>query len=211
MKNGRSLDSNGIVAEMQKQAGSEMRKLMAQTFTDILQQNGNIPEEWKTTTVKFLYKDGNKFDPGNYRPISGIPILNKVFASVRGERIGHDLERQQAVHQAGFRRGFSTEDHLLTITIIGDTCQASSEPFWVAALDYRKAFDLVSARSIWQALTEHGIHENYIEALSRLYTGQTARAKCCRGSGTFQMLRGIKQGDPVSPILFNSVLGNCLR
>ena len=161
--------------------------------------------------MKVLYKSGNAKLPGNYRPISILQILYKAFSRIVCERISGELESEQTRDQAGFRKGYSCEDHLLVITLVAEMHLHSGSPLWIAALDFKKAFDSVSHASMWDSMLEHGVHENYVDVMSRLYAQQTAEVQCCQRSKKFAIQRGTKQGDPISPALFNAVLERCLR
>ena len=84
-------------------------------------------------------------------------------------------------------------------------------PVWIAAIDFKKAFDSVTHESIWAAMREQKVPELYISLLSRLYDHQTGAAKTDCSSRTFQVERGVKQGDPLSSLLFNCVSESLFR
>eukprot|EP00973_Karenia_brevis_P042239 5847428-Karenia_brevis.AAC.1 len=77
-----------------------------------------MPEYWKATRLKVLFKKGDPQLAANYRPIAIVPILYKVFSKIIGNRIKSILLESQSVDQAGFRPGFSCEDHLFAIALI---------------------------------------------------------------------------------------------
>ena len=80
------------------------------------------------------------------------------------------------------------------------------KPCWLATLDFKKAFDSVRQDSIWNSLIEQGVEYTYVDVLRKLYEGQSAIVQCDQKSRSFPIHRGTKQGDPISPILFNAVL-----
>ena len=108
-------DSNGIVVEMLRCGGEDLWEEIVCLFTDVLDPAASPPESWRTTRLVVLFKKGDRKDPGNYRPISLLSILYKVFTKVIDNRIGQIFERGQSVEQAGFRSGFSCDDHLFAI------------------------------------------------------------------------------------------------
>ena len=84
-------------------------------------------------------------------------------------------------------------------------------PLWVAAVDFRKAFDSVEHEAVWSALERLDVPEVYIDVLKRLYSNQGATIVVDRTSRRFRVERRTKQGDPISPSLFNSVLEVVMR
>jgi len=115
------------------------------------------------------------------------------------------------VDQAGFRSGFSCEDHLFTVCRVLETTHEFQIPVWAATIDYRKAFDTVEHGSIWKALNDFGVPKAYIRILDNIYREQVGNVAAEVQSKTFAIKRGTKQGDPLSPALFNAVLERAMR
>ena len=105
---------------------------------------------------------------------------------------------QQGVEQAAYRKGFSTEDHLVTASVLIEKCREYNHQLRVALVDYEKAFDTVSHEQLWEILEKQGLPMPYVSLLRTLYTGQTARVVTEVPSREFQISRGVRQGDPVS-------------
>ena len=72
----------------------------------------------------------------------------KLFSRIVQARIAEELCSAQSVDQAGFRPGFSTEDHLFTVTMLAEKLSEWRSPVWIAAIDFRKDFDTVSYSAI---------------------------------------------------------------
>ena len=103
MKKGKAADSNGVVVEMLKAAGEALVALIADLYNDVLHPNAQVPEEWRTTRLSVLFTKGDSQMLDNYRPISLIPILLKLFSRVLYARMETKLSRNQACDRAGFR------------------------------------------------------------------------------------------------------------
>ena len=67
------------------------------------------------------------------------------------------MEATQSVEQAGFRSGFSVEDHLLTVICVIEAATEFNLPLWVCTVDFEKAFDSVELSSLFKALLDQGI------------------------------------------------------
>ena len=84
---------------------------MVTLFNDILKEK-RIPNEWKEAKVIFLFKKGDKNEVKNYRPISLLLHMYKIFLRVLNNRIVRVLDENRTREQAGFRKGYSTTDHV---------------------------------------------------------------------------------------------------
>ena len=153
-----------------------------------------VPESWQASSIRVLFKKGDDTLPENYRPICIIPILYKVFSRVLCERIKARLVSEQSQDQAGVWPGSSCDDHLFSISLVVEKSNEFSVPLWVATLDFKKAFDTISHKSIWESLAAHGVPSVYISMLARLYKGQRATVQCDSKSSEFPILRARSNG-----------------
>ena len=211
LKKGKARDRSGIVAEIVKNSGKELRSAVLDMFNEILSRDIIQPRSWATTMIQVLYKDGDQQLPQNYRPIAIVQILYKLFTRMVLARIRPHLEAQQSRDQAGFRSYFSTEDHLMTFVLLQEKCLEWRNDLWIAAVDFKKAFDTVAHTSLWNALSSQGVGSKYVHLIAKLYLNQVAALCVDKVSREFQLLRGVKQGDPMSPALFNAVSEDIFR
>ena len=103
--------------------------------------------------------------------------------------------------------GYSTADHLQTINQLTEKCNELKRPLCIGHIDYEKAFDSVEHEAIFKALGSIGINDTNITVLEDTYTGAIARVHMDNQvSEEIPILRGVRQGDPVSPKLFTATI-----
>ena len=78
-----------------------------------------------------------------------------------------------------------------------------NDEFWSASLDLKRAFDSIRFSFIFEALRTYHVGEECIQLLQLLYSDQKGSVK---GSAYFDIERGVKQGDVLSTLIFNSAL-----
>ena len=95
--------------------------------------------------------------------------------------------------QAGFRKGYSTIDHLQTINQLIEKCNEFNRHLCIGYTDYEQAFDSMEHKAIFKALRSIGINETYITILEDTYTGPTARVHMySQVSEEIPILRGVR-------------------
>ena len=99
LKNNKTGGSDGLVGELLKYVG-----LLKQLFTVIWREEF-VPSQWREGLIVSLFKKGDKEDPGNYRGITLLSVVGKVFCKVLNDRLVKHLDKGKALHegQAGFR------------------------------------------------------------------------------------------------------------
>lgn len=210
LKTDKSPGPDGLCNEALKIGAPILTRHFTQLFNMILEEE-KVPKQWCTSDIILLFKKGNSLDIGNYRPISLLASIYKLFSSIILKRISDDIDRQQPKEQAGFRSGFSTMDHIQTLEQIIEKYREYNRPLYVAFIDYTKAFDSISHCSIWTALHQSNISYKYINILKYIYSKSTCRVKLETRGDEINIERGVRQGDPLSPKLFIGVLENIFR
>ena len=83
---------------------------------------------------------------------------------------------------------------------------AKGVPLYISTIDFTKAFDRIKNSAIWSSLQFYGIKPAYVRLLQRFYSQQEGSVLTDKESDTFPIKRGTKQGDPLSSLLFKTVL-----
>ena len=154
LKEGKASDCNGIRAEDIKVCSEKTKEMMRQIFNKILQQEDCTPTSWRRIRIKVIHKKGDVEEEGNWRPMCTLPALYKLFATLLCNRLCPRLDRVQPEGQGGFRRSYQTLDHLSGCKFAEQQCQEWGVKMWISTVDFMKAFNSISHRSLWNAL-EH--------------------------------------------------------
>src|SRR5713101_6851920 len=154
-----------------------------------------IPKAWNNATIIMIFKKGDKLDPKNYRPISLLSVLYKLFTKIITNRLTKQLDDQQPKEQAGFRSGYGTIDHIHTVNQLIEKSEEFQKPLCMAFIDYKKAFDSLKTNMMIKALKKQEINDIYLELIENIYDKATATIKLRTISESIKMERGIRQGD----------------
>ena len=210
MKLGKAPGEDGITTDLLESGGNILHKGIAQLFTQCLKER-KIPENLCKGIVILLHKKGDKQNLNNYRPITLLPIIYKLFTKIITNRITNTLDENQPREQAGFRSGFSTIDHLHAIIQLIEKSIEYNKPLCLGFVDYEKAFDSIEHTAVFNALREQGINENYIELIKNIYDKGTAIIRLHKNTNKIKIARGVRQGDTISPKLFTASLESIFR
>jgi len=166
-----------------------------------------LPEEWKESIVVPIYKKGNKRDCSNYRGMPLLPATHKMLFNILLSRLISYAEEIIGDHQSGFQRNRSITDNLFCIRQILEKKWEYNEAVHQLFIEFKKAYDSVRREVLYNILIEFGIPKKLVRLIktySRVRVGKNL-------SDMFPIKKGLKQGDALSPLLFNFALVYALR
>ena len=183
-----------------------MKYIYVDHFNQIL-YSGQIPESWITGMIVPIYKNkGVKSDFDNYRGITILSCLGKLFTSVINARLNTYANEVNLIseNQTGFRKKYSTLDHIfLLINILEILVKKSSQKLYCAFIDYKKAFDTVWRSALWHKILNSGITGKLYNVIVNMYDNIKS---CINVNGSisefFISNSGVRQGENLSPFLF---------
>ena len=205
LKNNKACANDDIINEYIKSTAHIMLPLYTSFFNLIL-ETGTLPEAWLEGIIKPIYKKkGDPQQPENYRPITILSCFGKLFTSVLNLRLSSFLNEHDilAENQAGFRAGYSTCDHIFALHALIEILKSKKLKMFCSFIDFSKAFDSVWRVGLWSKLLKNNINGKFFRIILNMYNG----IKSCVSfngdqSDFFPCLRGVRQGENLSPVLF---------
>ena len=119
--------------------------------------SGTFPSIWKKSKVVPIYKNGNKNDVANYRPISILSAIPKFFEHLVVPFLSSAFDSHFAPEQHGFVDNKSTVSNLATISHYISSVMDSGGQVDVIYTDFAKAFDKVPHKVLLNKLHDYGI------------------------------------------------------
>jgi hypothetical protein len=193
---------DGIPYEFYKTFSNSLSPILAQAFNEVFADPNLLPQEWKDGVVKLLYKKGDRRSLANWRPITLLKTIYKLYTAVINKRLSMILSRLIHPNQKGFVKGRFILDQVLTVK----TVREFNEEGYIAFLDLEKAFDRVNHSLILENFQKLGFPLEFIRVIASILGG-TSRIYI-RGwfSRDFELKNGVRQGDTISPTLFIIVI-----
>ena len=222
MKLGKAVGADRIPVEFIRQAYHEVKYIgedgkpravreyllipyLTPMFQKIVTQ-GYYPPGWAVGVVTPVPKPkGDSTIMDNYRAITVGVAISKVFAQVILERLDDWAEKGgwRAPTQFGFRKGRGTSEAVFMLRHLVDKSQHQKKPLFSAFIDFKKAYDSVPRELLWKSLGKMGIHGPILDILQQMYNNVKLQVRVDNEFGPdFESSVGVKQGDPLSPLLF---------
>ena len=163
-----------------------------------------VPSGFCTGTIVPLIKDKsrNLNDIDNYRPITLIPVVSKIFEHVILSLCEECLISDQL--QFGFKRDSSCADAIFMLRTSVEYFNSKGSTVFLASLDIKKAFDSVNHDKLFDCLKNAGLPQVFIGLLHNWYSKIVVNVRWGSSySIAFPVLNGTRQGSVISPTLFN--------
>ena len=179
-------------------------EVMTKVFNDIethgLIKDSNFAKSWMCP----LYKKNDKAEIANYRPISLLNTDYKLMTKALSLKLAAAVPKIIHQDQAGFVPGRHIYDHIWLSKLIINLAEIEEIDGAMVALDQEKAYDRIKHDYLWRVLQQYGIPNQFIQTVKTLYdTAYTSVYINGRGSTPFKVTRGVRQGDPLSCLLFD--------
>ena len=195
---------DGIPSRFVKDGASIIANPLAHVINLSLVQ-GVVPEDLKSARVVPLFKKNDKTSVGNYRPVSILSIVSKIFEKVVYDQIELYFKEKKLLYefQSGFRSGFSTDTCLIHLTDFIRHEMDKGNIVGMILLDLQKAFDTVDHSILHTKLKASGLGNDILRWF-RSYLSDRQQLVDVSGthSTSASITCGVPQGSILGPLLF---------
>lgn len=173
-----------------------------------------IPNSWKTSLITLLYKKGDEKEPINWRPLSLQNAAYKIYAGIISDRLTKWAVINKSISrtQKGFIPVDGTSEHGFISTVLVSRTRRLHKHLYQVWYDLKNAFPSISLDHLYTCLATAGIPTAAIDIIKDIYTDSFTQIRTPHGfTPRCPNQRGVKQGCPLSPILFNFAIEPLLR
>ena len=190
--------------EMFKRGGEPMQKMLTDLI-EIFFATEQVPEALRLGDIVIAFKDGDRRQPLDYRPLTLLHVVGKIYCTILANRLSETSERENILcdEQGGFRKGRSQSDQLFTLIETIRLQRHHKRGLHAMFVDIRKAYDRVHRTGLWIRLWECGIKSKMWRIINNLYEDVRSRIRI-NDSDTdwFNLAEGLRQGCVLSPLLY---------
>ena len=172
------------------------------------------PARWGTGVIFPLHKADSRLDPANFRPITLLSVVGKLFGTIVNNRVMHYSEAVGAIsdEQGGFRRFRGCPDQILILREILASRKERRLPTLATFVDVRKAYDTVWREKAYVEIHNAGINGKLWRQLQTMHAGLTRRVMHPLGfTDSFDVERGVAQGAVESPWVYSIFIDGLAR
>ena len=140
-----------------------------------------------------------------------LSTLGKLFTRIINNRLNYCSDTYHIINdnQSGFRQGMSTADNIYILQSVIDVAFNRGKKVFCPSIDFSKAFDYINRDCLWYKLLKSGIRGNISNIIKSMYMNTFSKVKYQGAmSDQFDCNIGVRQGESISPFLFNIFLND---
>jgi hypothetical protein len=193
-----------IIGEMLRIGTDTLLTPLTKLFNKIFVSK-QYPDEWNRGIIVPIHKKGSKLDPNNYRGITLNSVLAKTYSIVLCSRLESFLLENNIIYetQIGFKKKAQIADHIFVLQALVEK-YANKKKLYMCFIDFEKAYDSVWREALLYKLLKNGVRGLFYSQIKAMLNN----VKVCvrqnnKISDFFASNKGVKQGEVLSPLLFN--------
>jgi hypothetical protein len=203
MKCNKAVGVDDIPAEFWKALGEKGRKEVICLCKEIYER-GTWPEDWTRGILIPLPKKANAVECEDHRTINLVCHVSKIILKILTKRMEARTREFISQNQYGFKAGCGTRDAIGVMRMLCERSMEYGNKIFICFVDFEKAFDRVNWVKMMETLKTLGIDWRDRRLIRDLYDRQKVVVRVADGSSEPGIIgRGVRQGCPLSPLLFN--------
>ena len=211
MKNGKAAGASGITVETMKKWHREARPLEGEPSEESVMlwekllklirmafAEGEIPKAFCNGILVLIPKG----KPGEFRGIALLETIYKLISSIINGRLQSTIVFDDAIH--GFRRGRGCNTAIMEAKLLMQFQYRKDNPLYMVFIDLKKAYDTLDRGQALRILKGYGVGPAICKIISLIWEGDKMIPRQAGYYGrAFRASRGVRQGDIMSPVIFN--------
>ena len=194
---------NNIPAKHLKQTSdiccTNLHKIINETI-----KKCSFPSQLKLADISPVFKKDDAMNVKNYRPVSVLPAVSKLFERVMQRQIASHIEKHLTRFLCGFRKGFNTQHALISLIEKWKLTLDKHGYAGAILMDLSKAFDTLNHDLLLAKLHAYGFDKNALSLIKSYLTNRWQRTKINTSFSSWsELIQGVPQGSVLGPLLFN--------
>ncbi len=202
IKANRSPGEDGIPIEFYKTFWADINIFLISVYNESFEKQ-KLPNSMRKSIVTLIHKKGDRADISNYRPISLTNLDYRILANILASRLQNVMSHIVDPAQVAYIKGRFIGNNIRLVHDIFDLYNEKNRSGIIMFADFEKAFDSIEWDFLFATLRKFNFGANFQQWIKILYTEPYAVIKNNGHiSDAFKLTRGVRQGCPVSALLF---------
>ena len=214
LKRGKAGGRTGILPELVLYGGSDLLERLLVMMDDVWREE-EVVKDWRDAEVIPIPKKGDLRRCDNWRGISLLDVVGKVFARIMQDRLQVIAEKMLPESQCGFRKGRGCVDMIFAARQLVEKNREHADSLFVLFVDLKKAYDSVPRQALWCVLKKCGVPPVMLSVIKSFHEGMSAVVRVGdSNTDAIEVTNGLRQGCTMAPTLFNlyfSAMVQCWR